>query len=220
MKRVLLIGGSGSARDGDSQRAGSDCEIVRAAAGELAIEQTRSVRAAIDRLRSRRPRQLRAAFHDVDRCEAEPERAFAINALAVGAAAAPRPRCGAVFVTISTDYVFDGETRRPYAESDRAASRSRRTALEARRRASSSNRPAPRAFVVRTCGLYGASSSPERAVRSSSAFSRTRRAGEPMRVVADVVASPTYRRRSRRRAPRGSSRPMPTGSITRPVPGP
>ncbi|MFN2531700.1 MAG: dTDP-4-dehydrorhamnose reductase [Pyrinomonadaceae bacterium] len=59
-----------------------------------------------------------AAWTDVDACEADAERAFAANArgpenLAVGCS-----RNNSVFVTISTDYVFDGTKKGFYIETD------------------------------------------------------------------------------------------------------
>jgi len=57
-----------------------------------------------------------AAFTAVDRAEDEPHRAFRINAEAAGEAAAAAHRAGAPIVHISTDYVFDGESRIPYRE--------------------------------------------------------------------------------------------------------
>lgn len=59
-----------------------------------------------------------AAYTAVDKAESEPELAFAINAVAPGVLAEEAARCGALLVHYSTDYVFDGCKRLPYAESD------------------------------------------------------------------------------------------------------
>ncbi len=59
-----------------------------------------------------------AAYTGVDRAEAEPQAASALNADLPRALAAA---CGALdvpLVHISTDYVFDGEKREPYLETD------------------------------------------------------------------------------------------------------
>lgn len=58
-----------------------------------------------------------AAYTAVDRAEAEPELAFTVNGDAVGELAEACRMAGARFVTISTDYVFDGESPDPYVES-------------------------------------------------------------------------------------------------------
>ncbi len=187
MKRVLLIGGSGQL--GTAIRARwTDCEVVAPARERLALENGAQLREAIERVR---PDVVvsAAAFHDVDRCEDEPERAFAINAIATGAAAVQSRECGAIFVTVSTDYVFDGATDAPYAE-DRAprplsvygASKLAGEYLVERLDA--------RAFVVRTCGLYGTARHGRTPFIERVLTHDPREA--PLRVVADVVASPTF----------------------------
>ena len=62
-----------------------------------------------------------AAFHDVDRCEEESERAFAVNALGAWHVARVSAELDAHFIFLSTDYVFAGDKGAPYVESDRAA---------------------------------------------------------------------------------------------------
>ena len=59
-----------------------------------------------------------AAYTAVDRAEAEPERAHAINALAPGVLATEAQRLDAWLVHYSTDYVFDGSGSTPWKEDD------------------------------------------------------------------------------------------------------
>ena len=59
-----------------------------------------------------------AAMTNVDACETDVDRAFAVNALAVRHIAEGASRVGAYLCTISTDYVFDGEKKEPYHEWD------------------------------------------------------------------------------------------------------
>src|SRR5581483_6978541 len=60
-----------------------------------------------------------AAYTAVDRAEAEPEAAFAVNARAPGILAEEAKRLGALLVHYSTDYVCDGAKPAPYVEDDR-----------------------------------------------------------------------------------------------------
>jgi dTDP-4-dehydrorhamnose reductase len=59
-----------------------------------------------------------AAFPDVDACERDPERAFAVNGRGAGNLARSAERVGARLFHIGTDYVFDGAKRTPYNEND------------------------------------------------------------------------------------------------------
>ncbi len=62
-----------------------------------------------------------AAYTNVDRAEDEPDAAFAVNCTAAGSLARTAAAVGATLIHISTDYVFDGSLRRPYAETDAPA---------------------------------------------------------------------------------------------------
>ena len=59
-----------------------------------------------------------AAYSDVDGCERDPQAAWACNALAVRNLATLCGQKKIPLLTVSTDYVFDGEKRSPYLESD------------------------------------------------------------------------------------------------------
>lgn len=59
-----------------------------------------------------------AAYTAVDKAEIEPALATQINATAPGLIAAASRSVGAALIHFSTDYVFDGEKRKPYLEGD------------------------------------------------------------------------------------------------------
>ena len=61
-----------------------------------------------------------AAFTNVDLCETQRDQAFLINAEAPRVLAEICGDSGAKLIHFSTDYVFDGEKRAPYVESDPA----------------------------------------------------------------------------------------------------
>ncbi len=189
MTRVLLLGGSGQLGTAIARR-WSDCEIVAPPHDELAIEQ--STRLA-DALTSTQPDVLvnAAAFHDVDRCEDEQKTALEINAFSVGRAARLAAQRDVLFVTMSTDYVFDGAKGSPYTESDSPNPLSFYGAskLAGERLVEAAG---GRAFVVRTCGVYGPSRSTSRRRTFIDRILTAGESGESVRVVADVVASPTF----------------------------
>jgi dTDP-4-dehydrorhamnose reductase len=134
-----------------------------------------------------------SAFHAVDRCEDELERAFAVNAFAVRHLARRAADHESLLVHFSTDYVFAGDATRPYAEGDsplpRSAYATSKLAGECFVRAL-----APRHLVVRSAGLFGGGGSTGKGGNFVTAILRRARDGEPLRVVADQVTAPTYTR--------------------------
>jgi dTDP-4-dehydrorhamnose reductase len=131
-----------------------------------------------------------AAFHNVDACEAYPDRALAVNALAVDRVAALCAQRDIAFLTISTDYVFDGQTTRPYTEDDcpRPISAYGTSKLAGEHLVL---RRAMKAYLVRTCGVYGTQVSKSKGTFIDRVITQAR-AGETPRIVRDVVVSPTY----------------------------
>jgi dTDP-4-dehydrorhamnose reductase len=95
-----------------------------------------------------------AAWTDVDGCERDPDRAFAVNALGTRHVAEGARLVGAHLCYVSTDYVFDGASTRPYVEWDtpNPLSAYGRSKLGGERELSSSD------TIVRTswvCGAHG-----------------------------------------------------------------
>jgi dTDP-4-dehydrorhamnose reductase len=167
-----------------------NCEIVSPAHTELDMTDAKAVEAAVE---SSRPNAVVncAAFHHVERCEAEPESAFAANALAVNAMTEICGARGIRFVTFSTDYVFDGTLGRQYTESDApnplnayGVSKFAGELLVLRLQTD--------AFVIRTCGVYGTRTSTTKGYTFLDKIISQARAGEPVRVVTDQIVSPTY----------------------------
>ena len=59
-----------------------------------------------------------AAYHNLPDCEKYPEKSFQVNGIGAFHLAQIADDLGAVLVHYSTDYVFDGEKKAPYVESD------------------------------------------------------------------------------------------------------
>jgi dTDP-4-dehydrorhamnose reductase len=126
-----------------------------------------------------------AAYTAVDQAKEEPDIARAANSTAPGVLAAIAEECGSCLIHYSTDYVFDGNARRPYRESDPVSPANiySQTKL-AGEHAVMENASA--AIILRTCWVYS---------NRGHNFLRTmqRLAGENqiLRVVDDQIGCPT-----------------------------
>jgi dTDP-4-dehydrorhamnose reductase len=151
--RVLLTGVAG-------QLGHELARLLPALGDTIALDRTRldlTDTASIRRVvRDARPDLIvnAAAYTAVDRAEAEPEIAHAVNARAPEVLAEEAHRIGALLVHFSTDYVFDGSASEPYREDAPVnpinvygASK-----LAGERAVTAA---APRALVLRTSWIYG-----------------------------------------------------------------
>ena len=129
-----------------------------------------------------------AAWTDVDGCEGDPAKAERANARGPGNLARACNEANAGLVTISTDYVFDGEKDSFYTQRDqpRPLSVYGRAKLEGERRAQMEH---ARTIVVRTGYIFG----PGGRNFLSTVVERARR-GEKLRVIKDSWGTPTYGR--------------------------
>ena len=127
-----------------------------------------------------------AAFTDVDGCELDPDRAKAANALGPENLAESSRLVNAAFVTISTDYVFDGRKEGFYTQQDEPNPISiyGRSKLDGERRAQLAY---PRTMVVRSGFIFG----PGGRNFLSTIVDRARRA-EPLKAIGDAYGTPTF----------------------------
>lgn len=128
-----------------------------------------------------------AAHTKVDLCEDEPEKANQINGHAVGHLARLARQHDTYLVHFSTDFVFDGQSRRPYRPDDPPSPISAygRSKLLGEQQI---QQHAPRRWlIVRTAWVYG---------RNGVCFPRIivdrARAGQALKVVNDETGSPTF----------------------------
>ena len=115
--RVLVTGAEGGVGRAFVARAGRDHDVVGLGHRDLPVEAREEV---LRRIRDAAPRVVVhfAAMTAVDRCEEDPDRAFAVNTAGTANVADAAREAGALLVYTSTDYVFDGEKEEPYVESD------------------------------------------------------------------------------------------------------
>jgi len=131
------------------------------------------------------------AYHRVDDCETNAATAYSVNALAVLNLIRVANDLDSVLVHISTDYVFDGNSRQPYTESSRAFPLSvygnSKLAGEFLVQAL-----AKKFILIRTGGLYGAAGSQGKGGNFVQTMLAKAQRGESIRVVDDQVVTPTY----------------------------
>ena len=116
--RVLITGAAGQlGQDLARHCAAAGDEVVACSSAQLDLGDRDSVLAAIT---STAPDLVvnAGAWTAVDDCEADPDRAFRVNALGVRWVTEAARHVGAHVVQVSTDYVFAGDKPAPYVEWD------------------------------------------------------------------------------------------------------
>jgi dTDP-4-dehydrorhamnose reductase len=114
---VVVVGAAGQLGRTMVVSLGRGWPTIGATRAELDLSDAAAVRRAMD---AWRPRAIVncAGYNHVDRAETEPVAAFEANAFAVLNLARAAERHEALLVHYSSDFVFDGETDRPYVEAD------------------------------------------------------------------------------------------------------
>ena len=127
-----------------------------------------------------------AAYTAVDKAEVEKEQAFLINAEAVGTLATVCNKNNTQLIHISTDYVFDGNAKQPYSETDNTnpVSIYGQSKLKGEELAIQNS---PSTIIIRTSWLY--SSFKNNFVKT---MLRLMKEKESINVVNDQLGCPTY----------------------------
>jgi len=189
--RVLIVGASGQLGR-ELMKVFADVDAVGVDHGLVDIERPGAFATALQR---HAPDLVinTAAFHNVELCETQPERAFAVNALAVDRCAAECALANVAFAHVSTDYIFDGEAHEPY---DEGAPARPLNAYGVSKYAGELliERSTQRRYVFRTSGLYGIAGSSTKGYTFIERILEQAAAGKSLRVVDDVTFSPSYAR--------------------------
>ena len=127
-----------------------------------------------------------AAVTHVDACETQADRAYEVNALGTRFVALAAREVDAEVLFVSTDYVFDGCSRRPYEEYDEPAPLNvyGRTKLQGERALAML---VGRHYIVRTSGLFG-----EGGNNFVATILKAQQHQPTLQVVVDQVCRPTY----------------------------
>jgi dTDP-4-dehydrorhamnose reductase len=189
--KVLVVGANG--------QLGTDLRRIFQAAGDVVVPLTHaqadvcSEGAVSTVIEDAKPDVVlnTAAFHKVEECEKQPGLAFQVNGIgALNLAKACKP-AGAVLVHFSTDYVFDGQKKLPYEETDLPSPLN----VYGTSKVAGEHLIAAytdRYFVIRTCGLYGLAGSSGKGGNFVENMLKKAAAGDSIRVVDDQVLTPTY----------------------------
>lgn len=116
--KVAVIGANGQLGNDVTQAFSAfDDEVCSLTHVDIELSDIDSVSKRLEELR---PELIvnTAAMHHVEKCEAAPDRAFAVNGLGAMNVASVARDLGAALIHVSTDYVFDGAKKSPYTEED------------------------------------------------------------------------------------------------------
>ena len=190
--RVAVLGANGQlGQDVVAAHLAAGDEVIALTHQEVSVESLSSLTQVLEPVRPDLVVNT-AAFHNVERCETEPEPAFAVNALGARNVAMATAALGSKLIQISTDYVFDGAKAAPYVEEDmpRPLNVYANSKLAGEYFVRGAN---PRHFILRVSAIYGLH--PCRAkgglnfVETMLKLSRER---DRLRVVNDEFVSPTW----------------------------
>ncbi len=183
--RLLVIGRSGQLARALAERAPAGTEVTLLARPEIDLADPESLAGPI---RAACPDVIvnAAAYTAVDRAEEESALANAVNGVAPGVIAAAAAGLGVPFIHVSTDYVFPGDSSRPYREDDPIGPRS----AYGRSKAAGEHAVAATGAdyaIVRTAWVYDG-----QGTNFLRTMMRLAASHDTVRVVADQRGSPTY----------------------------
>jgi len=192
--KIVVIGASGQLGSDLCKQLGAT-DLVPLTHSDIEIARMDSVRDSVGKLR---PSIIinTAAFHRVDDCEVDPDKAFRVNAIGARNVAVVAQELGAKLVHISTDYVFGGETEPrtiPYTEFDTPVppnvyGKSKLAGEDFVRHL------CRRHFIFRVSGLFGVAGSSGKGGNFVETMLRLAKERNELKVVNDQVFSPTYTR--------------------------
>ncbi|MFH1360962.1 MAG: dTDP-4-dehydrorhamnose reductase [Candidatus Omnitrophota bacterium] len=184
-KRIMVIGARGLLGEALCRELSGTGELIAPRMDELDITDRDQTKAFC---RAKKPEIiiLSAAYTDVDGCEKNPDQAYRVNVEGTRHVVEIAREINAVLIFISTDYVFNGETHRPYTEEDQPDPLSvyGRSKLQAESIIQSNLKE----FVIaRSCWLFG-----EAQKGFVHFIVKSLNTKKSLDIVADKIGSPTY----------------------------
>jgi len=189
-QRVLITGGGGQLASDLEARLRPTGDVLAPSRAQLDITDDAAVAGMFEQFRPMAVYNC-AAFHNVEVCEREEERAFEVNARAVKRLAERCAEHGARLVHLSTNYVFDGAAASAYDEEAHPNPRSI-YAISKLAGEHAALAYAPDTLVVRTAGLYGLHGSASKGGNFVTRMIARAREQDALTVVADQRLTPTF----------------------------
>ncbi len=169
-----------------------ELDLGREGAGHIDIADFGSVSKALKENKDANLVINTAAFHNVEACENEPEKAFKVNGIGSLNLAKVSNEIDRPLLHISTDYVFDGKKGEPYVESDKPMPLNvyGNTKLAGEHFVEA---VAKKYFVFRVSGIYGKNPCLAKGGRNFvDLMLKLAEEREEVRVVDDEVLTPTF----------------------------
>jgi dTDP-4-dehydrorhamnose reductase len=182
---VLVVGAGGQLGEAMVDGLGAGHEVISRTRADLDVTDAAAVRQQIAAMCPDAIVNC-SAYTNVDGAEDDPRAALAVNAWAPRAMARAAAEVDATLVHFSTDFVFDGDTSRPYTEDDTPNPRGVYAMSKLLGEWFAAG-PA-RHYVLRVESLFGG----RQAKSSIDAIADGIQAGRPVRAFVDRVVSPSF----------------------------
>jgi dTDP-4-dehydrorhamnose reductase len=131
-----------------------------------------------------------AAYHNLPDCEKYPEKLFQVNGIGAFHLAQIADDLGSVLVHYSTDYVFDGNKKAPYVESDQPNPLNI-YALTKLNGESLIKNYCKKYFILRISGIYGKTVCRAKGKNFITTMQKAAKENEVVKVVDDEILTPT-----------------------------
>lgn len=183
-KTILITGASGVLGRALVKRLESKYKVAALTRKDCDVTDSKKVASVFLRLRPNIVIHT-AAFTDVDGCQKDSQRAYAINAQGTYAIAKNAQSAGAMLIYLSTDYVFSGRKKTPYREEDRPGALSiyAKTKLKGEQIV---EKLVKRHIIIRTSWLFGKGKT-----NFIDTVLKLARGPRPFKIVSDKYACPT-----------------------------
>jgi len=132
-----------------------------------------------------------AAYHKTDECESNPLKTFNVNSIGALNVARIANEIDAINIYISTDYVFDGRKNKPYNEDD-VPNPVNIYGLSKYLGEIITRNYSRKYYIIRVASLFGIRGARGKGGNFVDKIIEKARRGERLRVVDDMIMSPTY----------------------------